>query len=484
MDNQDLIMNFPITVYGNLEKYNETLSRGRCRIFYKGRNRNGTYITDEFAQKLLSSIPYTPVKGIYDAEEDEDFTDHGEERTEGRIYGIVPENPNLAWEKHLDEDGVEREYACVDVLYFTALYPEAKQIPDKGQSMELYKNSIKGEWKIVDGARVYVFTEGCFLGLQVLGDKVEPCFEGASFYTLYDTVKNLMFQLEEYQKTCQNHKPGGSTMPNITFKISDGQKYELLWALLNPNYNEEGGWTLDYNICEVYETYAIARNYAEGIYERVYYTKNDETDSVEITGKERCYMVDVTEVEKRALDALQALNGGNFELVDERFATIEALTNKKVELENENSNFSTKVSELEEQISTLSTERDEAQTAYSNLNANFEELQKNYSELNENCNKITVERDALIAYRKTVEDEAKKAIITSYSEHLSSEIVDKYLNNLDAYSMEDLDMRLTYEVKLSNPNLFSRKVEEVPAYIPKDNNPVSSLSDILSRYEK
>ena len=99
---------FSISIYGNLEKYSDTISKGRCRIFYKGLNRNGTYITSEFAEKLLSTIGYAPVKGIYDRE-DVDYTDHGEKRSQGRIYGIVPENPNLTWEKHLDEDGIERE---------------------------------------------------------------------------------------------------------------------------------------------------------------------------------------------------------------------------------------------------------------------------------------------------------------------------------------------------------------------------------------
>ena len=58
----NIIKEFPITVYGNLEKYNDVISKARCRIFYKKDNRNGTYITDEFAERLISTIPYTPVK--------------------------------------------------------------------------------------------------------------------------------------------------------------------------------------------------------------------------------------------------------------------------------------------------------------------------------------------------------------------------------------------------------------------------------------
>ena len=68
-----------IKVFGELEKVSETISKARCRIFYKGLNRNSTFITDEFAELLLSTLPYTPVKGIYDNYE-QDYTDHGSSR--------------------------------------------------------------------------------------------------------------------------------------------------------------------------------------------------------------------------------------------------------------------------------------------------------------------------------------------------------------------------------------------------------------------
>ena len=55
---------FPVTIYNILEQITPTLSKARVRIFYKGANRNGSYITDEFAEKLISTLPYAPVKGI------------------------------------------------------------------------------------------------------------------------------------------------------------------------------------------------------------------------------------------------------------------------------------------------------------------------------------------------------------------------------------------------------------------------------------
>ena len=35
MFDKNIGLEFPVTVYGNLEKYSETISKGRCRIFYK-----------------------------------------------------------------------------------------------------------------------------------------------------------------------------------------------------------------------------------------------------------------------------------------------------------------------------------------------------------------------------------------------------------------------------------------------------------------
>lgn len=40
-------------------------------------------------------------------------------------------------------------------------------------------------------------------------------------------------------------------MPQINFKLSDSQKHDAIWTLLNPNYNEEGNWTINYAICDI-----------------------------------------------------------------------------------------------------------------------------------------------------------------------------------------------------------------------------------------
>ena len=464
LDNINL--EFPVVIYGNLEKYNETISKGRCRVFYKYGNRNGTYITDEFADLLLSSIPYAPVKGIYE-EEEGDYTDHGVARSQGRIYGVVPENPNLAWEKHLDEDGVERTYACVDVLIFTGLYTEAHSIINKSQSMELYPKSIQGEWKIIDGKKYFVYTKGHFLGLQVLGDMTEPCFEGSAFFSLYNELKEIVSQIQQYNLNL--HSGGNTNM--INYKLSDRDKFEALWNLLNVNYNEAGGWLIEFDILSVYDDYAVVKNYNEDIYERIYYLKDDETDSISILARKKCYIMDITEEEKSALTAIKALNGDTYEQLETNYsaavqsaAQVEELNTTISNLNVTNSELETKIGELKDNIFTLTTERDNIDHQLNDANATIDTLNEQIGELN--------------SFKAQIENKEKEAIINKYSSLLNADVIAKY--ELDKYTAKELDRELAYELVSSNQSIFTTQDH---GYLPKDE-PETGLAQLLNKYKK
>lgn len=176
-----------------LTQVSPEISKARLRIFYKGFNRNQGYITDEFAEKLLSSLPYTPVVGIFN-DLVKDFGGHNQDRNVARIYGVVPQDPHFAWEDHLDSDGVMRTYACTDVYLFTGRYDAAKLIPGKHQSMELDTKTIRGDWQVINeyGQEGFVYTDAQFIGLSVLGDDKTPCFEGSAFYELVSQFNDFM----------------------------------------------------------------------------------------------------------------------------------------------------------------------------------------------------------------------------------------------------------------------------------------------------
>jgi hypothetical protein len=448
------IKEFPVVIYGNLEKFNDTISKARVRIFYKGANRNGTYITDDFAKKLINSLPYSPVKGIYD-EENQDFKDHGKARTEGRAYGVVANPPNFSWENHLDNDNVEREYACADVLLWTGLYKEAEQIPGKAQSMELYEPSILGEWKMIEGRKCFQFTEGCFLGLQALGDGVEPCFEGSQFFSLYTSLKDMVEQINKFQLDLT--KGGKSDMPNNTFKLSDDQKSSAIFSLLNPNFNEAGGWILNYGLCDVYDQYAVCYNVQLKQYERVEYTKDDKEDSVTLGKKKKCFILDVSENEKAVLEAYQSLNG-NFEKVNDMAQELSTLKEKNIENE-------TKIGELNTSLSTLKTEKETSEA--------------NYTAAQATINSLNSELDGLKEFKTKTESQEKEEVITRYSELLDETILNPYKEKIADYTVDNLEKELAFELVKTNPTVFTKN----PQYVPKDDQK-GGIEDILSKYKK
>lgn len=445
---------FPVTVYGNLEKYNDVTSKARCRIFYKYGNRNGTYITDEFAEKLLSTIAYAPVKGIF---EYDDYTDHGTRRSEGRIYGIVPENYNLTWEAHIDEDGIERTYACVDVIIFTALYKEANDIVGKSQSMELYEPSLQYHKQIIEGQQYIVFDAGCFLGLQVLGDEVEPCFEGAAFFSLRENIEQAISKIQELTNTFT--KKGGKKEVKVNFKLSDGDKYEQIFNLLNTNFNEEGNWTVTYGIGEIYDDYALIYNLETKEVFRAYYQKGE--DTVTLGDMKKVYIIDITEEEKVTVDTLRRLNGETYEKVEpvlenakENFEKISELEGKKVELENSVSTLNTEKSALEEKF---------------NLSQDKNETLKN-------------EIEALKSYKLEIENKQKESVLSEYENQLSDEILNSYKEKINEYSVIDLDKELAYELKKANISAFTKQPEQ--KVVQKNGIVKTGLDEILNKYVK
>ena len=257
----------------------------------------------------------------------------------------------------------------------------------------------------------------------------------------------------------------------LNFKLSDNQKHDALWNLLNVDYNEENGWVVTYVICEIYDDYALVRNYETGTYERVYYTKNDETDEIVIGERVKAYVLDVTEGEKAALDALRAINNQTFEKIDEIYtAQVNAANEAEISLSAANEkigSYEQKTEELNGLISTLTMEKEEAQN--------------NYATAQNTISSLTEENNSLKQYKLNNELKEKQAIISSYSELLDKSVLEQYTEEkIASYSVKDLDKELAYELKISNPSVFSKGT----SYIPKDDTYVSGVDALLAKYVK
>ena len=64
---------------------------------------------------------------------------------------------------------------------------------------------------------------------------------------------------------------------------------------------------------------------------------------------------------------------------------------------------------------------------------------------------------------------------------MDEEILDKYRQNKENYSVEDLDKELAYELKKNNSSIFTK--DSNPGYVPKDV-PLTGIDAILSKYKK
>ena len=487
----DVCLNFDVTTYGNVETVTDTISKCRVRIFYKGMNRNRTYISDDFANQLISSLPYAPIKGIFNYGE-VDFEDHGEDNTDGRIYGIVPETHHFAWEKHVDEDGVEREYATADVYLFTGLYPEASLIPGKSQSMEIFRGSLKGEWRMSenDGKPYFHFLKGSLVGLQTLGRDVEPCFEGSAFFSLRKDLQNCVNYIKQLDNTIK--KEEGEKMDKTLFRLSDNEKANILFDLINPNFNEEGNWELNGIITDVYDDYALYVNKTG--YHRAYYTKDG--DNITLGEIIDVKITDVTASEYSALEAMKAISG-TYEAAQEAYTTLKGkvseLEEEKTAFEAKKETLTTEKTELEGKVAEFESEKTAIEAIISEKEAKITEYGTQISDLTaENVrlgdekNNIISENESLETFKKNVEAEKKTAIINEFSAHLTDEQIENFKNAMDSFEVADFKKEVCTAAYDADPTIFAER--EDSGLIFKGGNPDNGKTEsgvirLLNRYK-
>lgn len=206
MDFKTIPTTFSIEFIGGLTKLSDLISQVRARVYYKGGNFNGTWITKDFAEKLNQSLPHVPIVASYN-EETEDFEDHSDKGNK-KAYGFVPSNPNLQWTTGTNG----KEYLTTDVYLWTGYWPEAAKIINKNQSMELEPTSIMGDFKVINGDYYFVYQGGSFKGLCALGDTVLPCFENAAFFSLDEESRSFFQSLNKFNE--KNLEGGKIEMEN------------------------------------------------------------------------------------------------------------------------------------------------------------------------------------------------------------------------------------------------------------------------------
>ena len=191
--NTSIKLNSPCELI-NVTPLNPLISKCQIKVCWVGDepNRNGSVITKETALKMANTLPGSPIVGYYN-EGDGDFEEHNriidisngkwEIKDTTRPYGFVDLNAQVWFQDYLDDDKIHT-YLVTEGYIWTGQYPEANRILVKGnnQSMELDENSLDAHWAIDDntGMEFFIINDAVISKLCILGEDVEPCFEGAN----------------------------------------------------------------------------------------------------------------------------------------------------------------------------------------------------------------------------------------------------------------------------------------------------------------
>ena len=231
---------------------NPGISKCEIKVFYLGKNRNGSYIDKNTAIQMANSLPATPIVACY-RKDIEDFGDHGSviHIENGEIefsvntipYGFVAPDAEVWFQKFIDTDefgnDVEREYMMTTGYLWTGQYPELDKViqEGQGQSMELGED-MDGHWATDNstGVEFFIINDAVFTKLCILGDDVEPCFEGASVeapqvskeFAANNFNRTLFSMMNELKHALENK--GGSDMPNEEIQVETEETTEFTEA--------------------------------------------------------------------------------------------------------------------------------------------------------------------------------------------------------------------------------------------------------------
>ncbi len=390
----------------NIVPMNPLISKCQIKVCYVGDepNRNGSIITKETAKKMANSLPGCPIVGFYN-EASGDFEEHNQQITisNGVIkisdttipYGFVDMNAKVWFQKFLDDGEVEHEYLMTEGYIWTGQYPEAQRVITKGnnQSMELDENSLDATWsKDNNGSpQFFIINEAIISKLCILGEDVEPCFEGSQ-------ITKVQFSLDE------DFQSKFVSMANELKQILDKGGVNSM-----PVEIEEKDLPMTDPEEEPTE-YELAAG-------DVYSASESEEVEEEAPASEE---VEKSEVTQHALEENQEVEEVSAHgLTAEQIA--EAL-DADVEFSVEDCDL---YIELKEKYEALETSFSELQTQYDNLKKETDE-----------------ELTSLREFKANVEKAEKQQMIDSFY-MLSDEDKKEVVDNIDKYSLDDIEAKLS-----------------------------------------
>lgn len=378
---------------------NPLMSKCEIKVFYIGENRNQSYISKEVALEMAKTLRGAPIVGYF-KENKEDFADHGNRMTiddEGihfdcltKPYGFVAPDAQVWFQKfsETDEFGneLEREYLMTTGYLWTGQFEEAQSVIDEGkpQSMELDDETLQGHWakNTKTGMEFFIINDAIVSKLCILGDDVEPCFEGAAI-------------------TGENTTPSKFTLDDDFKKSLFTMMKELEFALKGDNTVEQ--------------------------------LENQNVETTEVVESEF-----VEQAEDNSVETVEVENQENIEDASNSEESTEFV--KKDEEEDEEASEE-EADDSDEDPEDSEDDKEKKVNHSLHTDEEYAELETKFQALQESYTALEAEKEELVNFKNNVEDKQKDELIAKFF-MLSDEDKQDVIANKRQYSLEDIESKL------------------------------------------
>lgn len=430
---------------------NPLMSSCEIKVLYLGKNRNGSYISKQVATEMAKTLRGAPIVGYFKKDKN-DYADHGEQvilDDEGfhfnvltKPYGYVSPDAKVWFKDFEDTDqfgnSIIRTYLMTTGYLWTGQFEEAKMVIEQGKphSMELDEKSLKGHWStdIKDDIEFFIINDAIFSKLCILGDDVEPCFEGSAV-----------------------------TAPQVSasFTVNDDFKHTLFEMMQELTYALKGGNTVadkKDKVTEIQTEETPVSNSTE-------YTAENQ-DNVSESSSEENNNVESTE--------------STFEQHQETEEVTTTFEDKDDEEEEEESSKDSKEDSKEDETST--SEDEDEKKKYTALEEKYNALQTEYAALK-------AENTELRSFKEEVESKQKDDLINQFY-MLSQEDKKDVIENKSKYTLEEIESKLAvicfkkkvnFNLEDSSENENSKNEEVVTTF--NINNEEDSIPDWIKAVE-
>jgi hypothetical protein len=491
-----LSSSIPIQFEKQEESEDSRFTKVKISLMHTGKNLNNSIFEKSVVEEALPSLANIPIVGYISTDNlnQSDFNGHEQKiviskdgvniEYIGRVYGIIPETNNASFETKT-VNGVEREYLVCEGLLYNK-FPEAIEIFErdgsKSQSMELESSSIEGKF---DKKGIYSFSKFKFEAACILGEGVTPAMTGSLIekFSVSSMQKEMKELLAEFNSnftsfTKEVSKEGGETVDKKlemlgqfsqlgedvleqvkksleSYSIEDLEVKLTQMSEAEPRVKEE-----EQHVEETPEQFALTgnqlRNEIRNSLSKEKYTDKwgYESRSYWFVDHDENRVIAEDSQENRLVALDYTLNG---DFVEVNFDSKRPIKISYVDMEGE------------EQVgfTLTSQERKEFEIEHQKELVT-KEVEDKFTEDKKAIADVQGELTSLREFKSRKDKEDKMAVIEKFSE-LPEESIKPFMDNIDQYSKEDLELNLLAEVGKRNLT-FSKKDKK------KGNESIVSLT--------